>query len=61
MNVHLVKSAGNESHRILPPTDVEFDNYIVVSESGVNRQIYYNRHGSPVAESSIVAGSVKRK
>ncbi len=58
MNVHLVKSAGNESHRIVPTTDVEFDNYIVVSESGVNRQIYYNRAGSPVAESSIVAGAL---
>jgi subtilisin family serine protease len=61
--IHVFNAAGNFSDRIVKPDHHEYDNFVTVVQGEVGttieREIYYNRGGSPYSEDAFHIGAIE--
>lgn len=62
--IHVFNAAGNFSDRIVKPDHHEYDNFVTVVQAGLGggtteREIYYNRAGSPYSEDAFHIGAIE--
>lgn len=61
--IHIFNAAGNYSDRIVKPDHPEYDNFVNATHTSalgtqVEREIYYNRGGSPYLEDAFHVGAI---
>lgn len=60
--IHVVNAAGNYSDRIVKENHPEYDNFVTATHYAggffqVDREVYYNRGGSPYSEDALYVGA----